>query len=369
MKLNLPIRTVQLAAAAFLVLLGLTVIVRWIFQLGAIDALLPEAARMGLNTPMMLLACGVALSLTGVPVRAAPWRGRVRNACLAAAGLLAALLLLETLTGVAFGIDFVRTPIAPSALTPHPGRPAPNTCLCVLLAVGSLLIANRPRLTPRLDLVRQVLAALLCAIAFSALIGHMLNLSALYRVATFNTMLATSATALCVLGAALFAIPLERPWLRGAVHTSIGNLSRKVNSSISTVLLLVAAGTGLAGFSTMREGLQQSVRDNMLLTTTTNATALATGLESRLLLPAAMAARSSVEQPLARLAMRRDDAQALAALAAVGKNMLDAGMSEVRFEAADGSPISVAGKSGPAAGATRLPLRTEGANAALVWRD
>jgi PAS domain S-box-containing protein len=369
MNQRATLRFFQLAAGVFLCLLGLLVCVRWSLQLAVIDQWLPTAGKMGLNSPLMLLFCGVALLLTD-PTRPEPrWRQLLRNGCLAAVTVLAGLLLLETVSGLSFGIDFVRVPIAPTALLPHPGRPAPNTCICFLLAAASLHLANRRPLTARLDLLRQTFGALLCITALAALIGYLLNLSSMYRIAAYNNMLAPTSIALSVLGAALFLIPLERPWLRGALYNSIGGLRRKINASISAVLLLVAVLTGLAGFSTIREGLQQSLRDNILLTATTNATALGATLESRMMLPTTMVARTSVQQALAQLAAHPGDPAALAKLVETGDNLVAAGASAVRFAGVDGATLSQSGQPRGGADATRLALDTGTQPAALVWRD
>jgi hypothetical protein len=97
------------------------------------------------NTALILGVCGAALVFHGQAGSCGTWtlsgwRRYLLSTLLIGAGLLAALTLLEYVTGLSFGIDtlVIRDPYE----VPFPGRTAPPTALALLLVVTGLLTSR-----------------------------------------------------------------------------------------------------------------------------------------------------------------------------------------------------------------------------------
>ncbi|MEJ7805616.1 MAG: hypothetical protein WKG03_06810, partial [Telluria sp.] len=281
----------QRTCAVGVTLLGIIGIASWVVHPAAAPSLVGLVSKMGLNTPLMFVAAGVALFLSGDSSRQTrPWR-ILRLGCIALLALFAAVLAFESFVGVNLGIDFVRTPTLPTPDVPNPGRPAPNTCICFMLAAANLFLASRTQLSATQRLTRSLCEWAIYAIALTAVAGYLLDLAPLYRIATFNMMLPVTAAGLCLLavGLSLTSVTGHR-----GLPDNVSEYKRRINVRVAAILLAVTSCAGVAGFALMRDGLEQSVLDNTLLTATTSATSLANTLEGKLWFPRAIVTHPAV---------------------------------------------------------------------------
>ncbi|WP_229505936.1 response regulator [Massilia genomosp. 1] len=355
------------SAGLFIGLLGTLVAVRWIFNSATIATLIPGSAQMGINSPVLFIAAGVccclALPRTNANAHASAWRTALWRLCSWLLLVLPALVLVEHISGLSLGIDFVRVPTAPTASIPHPGRMAPNTCLGFLLAGIALRLIRLPRRGARLRGLLTCCAAAVTGIGLAALAGYFLKLEVLYRLAAYNAMVTPTAVGMSVLGLGLWS-------LRNSVtvRSAIPDNEKRITARAIAVVALVAVSAGAAGFAAMRDSYEASIADNMRLAAVSSAATVGNSLETSLWFPRTIANRSSVKGPVALLAAGRGDAATRAALLGEAESFMNAGISALRFESLDGTVLAASGVFTDSAPGTAQPLATGGQRARLLWR-
>ncbi|WP_158300688.1 diguanylate cyclase [Chromobacterium sp. ATCC 53434] len=163
-------RLLASAAGLFLMLLGAGVIDGW---LSRSPALIPENIHMVISTAFCLALYGLALTL-------ALWRPQWRaHRPLAAAVLaLAALALLELLSGQSWWLDLPRLHAWRHDMLPHPGRMAPPTAMALaMLGCGMLL---QPGSTPGRRRLVDLCVRLPLLLGMLGAVAYLVNLELLY---------------------------------------------------------------------------------------------------------------------------------------------------------------------------------------------
>lgn len=169
----------------FTILLGLVVIVGWVFHNESLKCILPNYVSMKANTALCFVLCGASL-LLGYLSYPRAWKKRLSIILAIMVILIAGLTLIEYLTGLSFGLDELFFQDAPSPVgTSSPGRMAPNTGCCLLLDAMALIFLSRGS---RGALVAQVLALVSLFIAVLALIGYLFNAKVFITVFSLTQM-------------------------------------------------------------------------------------------------------------------------------------------------------------------------------------
>jgi diguanylate cyclase (GGDEF)-like protein/PAS domain S-box-containing protein len=355
-------RVTATVVAAFALLL----VVRWFFPIELIDLLIPAAARLGLNTPMMLLASGCALFLLTGEDSSTPQQllfVRILSALIAG---LSTLILIEHALSVNLGIDFLRTPVAPTIETPNPGRVAPNTCLAFLFAAISLYLSSLAKHTLLQRRIMVFCTMGVMAIAGAGLIGHFLNLNVLYRLAQYNRMLAPTALGLFGLSIGLW---FKLQQLLDPTDQSIAAFERRVTRRAAGILAMVAVSTGVAGFTILASNLEKSTSKSMLDTAIANSNAVAAMMGSRLWLSQTLPERHGVLAAFKLLSKNPNDPAASAALDEIGQTLTTGGTTQVQFFLANGALVSQVGASQVRNAPVRMPLNPAEQIGAVVWKD
>jgi PAS domain S-box-containing protein len=354
------------SAGLFLGLLGTLVALRWIFNSQAIATLIPGSAQMGINSPLLFIAAGVCCFLARARAREQAWQRALWRCCCLLLLTVPALVLVEHISGLNLGIDFVRVPTAPTASTPHPGRIAPNTCVGFLLAGIALRLIRLPRRSARQARLLGCCAVAVTVIGLAAVAGYFLKLEVLYRLAAYNVMATPTAIGMSVLGLALWS-------LRASLATRVGaatgaDSEKRITARAFAVVALVALSAGAAGFAAMRDSYEDSIADNMRLSAVSSAATVGNSLETSLWFPRTIANRPSVKKPVALLAAGQGDAATRAALLLAAESFMNAGISALRFERLDGSVLAASGSFSAVPASASQALRTHGQQARLVWR-
>lgn len=344
---------------------GATIILRWIFQIEFITRLIPYSVDIALNTPMMLTAAGICCMCLPYQPQQSRALTVVIRLCIGFLLLWPALTMIEHLFDVSLGIDFMRVPTLPTEAIPHPGRMAPNTCLAFLCVGTAFLLGKRERQGWQRHLFTATVAGV-TVLGFSALAGHFLRLETLYRVTSFNSMLPPTALAISVLGTGLV---LLHQHLYGSQPQSVRDNARNITSRTIVVLTLVALGAGVAGFAVMRETLEKSLSQNLLLSVTTNGNLLTNILADRLAIHKTIADRPVVIAPFAALMRNPHDQATRARLRQLAKNLLGVGPSGVRLLDASGAEVGVAGNLLRPKVRFEHPLQVSGQQAWLLWEN
>lgn len=170
-----------------IVLVAIAVLLGWVVGIDAITRLHPEWASMKVNTALCLLGLGAAVVLHGTPAGIG---------CATLSGLLAALSLVEILTGWNPGIDeaLIADP-APSA-NAAPGRMSPATAVCLLmLSVGSLIPGRG-----RVSYLRIAVISIASVVSLIAVVVYLYDVQALYHVPLFSGMALHTALGCLLIG-------------------------------------------------------------------------------------------------------------------------------------------------------------------------
>lgn len=187
-------------------LLGLVGLTGWIFDVDVLKSVLPGVAvSMKANTAVAVMALGVSLFLVARgPVHS--WTATVARAAAALACVIAALTLVENVTGAHLGVDelLFRDDTA-DVQTRVPGRLGPNTAVAVALAGAAALCASTRRCPAWIS---QLMGLLVGALGMLRLYGAAYAVPELERFGAYTGMALHTAPALVLLGAAAF---LARP--------------------------------------------------------------------------------------------------------------------------------------------------------------
>jgi signal transduction histidine kinase/sensor domain CHASE-containing protein len=179
--------------------LGLAVLVGWHLHNASILQLRPSFAPMQYNAALCFVLCG-----TGLLALTQGWR-HVTMACSAVAMLIGLLTFGEYLLDVDLGIDQLFLKAFTTIQTSHPGRMAPNTALCVMLASTSLWILSVATRREQVFLITGALGAIVLALGLVSGIGYLSGLET-YRWGYFTSMAVHAAVGCTLLGVGLIAL-------------------------------------------------------------------------------------------------------------------------------------------------------------------
>lgn len=263
-------------ALAFL--LGTSTIYGWLVHDANLLQIRPQEqwVAMAFNT-------GVSFALTGLALLClAAGRIRLLPLLVAFPFMAGSLNLVEHLTGVEIGIDQLLlrqddTPIG-WAGTGHPGRMAPQTCVCWLLTSLALLVASLPARPARRPAFLGSIGSILVAMGVVGACGYLLGVDTYHWIA-FHPIAVHTAAGMTLLGAGLIAAGWredpERPampaWLPLPVAAAVASVTLCLNLALSSGLreqlprLTLAVGFSMAILCGALVHLLQSARRNLEL--------------------------------------------------------------------------------------------------------
>ncbi len=177
--------------------LGLITLIGWHARIGAFVRMGPFFEPMVYNTAVGFLMFGLALIAAAY---------KFRPASLAAGSLtaaLAAVSLGQDLTGSNLGIDqLLFEDWLPFEAFP-PGRMAPNTSFCFLLAAGAVMFAGLASRNRHRPLVQGVLGSIVASIGCAALFAWLVGMVYLGQWGNLRPMAANAAAGFIVIGLSL----------------------------------------------------------------------------------------------------------------------------------------------------------------------
>ncbi len=148
-------------------LLGVAVLVGWHVHSFALVQVLPAFVPMQYNTALGFLLSGVGFGL-------AAYRKSLAAAIIGGVtAALGALTLIEYLAGVNLGIDELLMEHYVTVETSHPGRMAPNTAVCFVLAGLSLIVMHVRIPIPRRMLILGLIGSTIAGLGAVALAGYL----------------------------------------------------------------------------------------------------------------------------------------------------------------------------------------------------
>jgi len=250
----------QTANTAVLIV-GLLVLAGWIFDIPALQAVVPGLATMKPNTAVAFFLSGMALWLfQDEQIRR--WKRRMALGCALSVALIGFLTLMEYLWRWDSGIDqLLFRDVSRDADAAAPGRMSFTTALSFYMVGLALMLVKAGNGRNRLFVQFLILATF--AVSLLALVGYAYGVESLYRVAPYGSMaLHTVVTFLVLCLGILCACP--RCWLTATLFRSDAGGVRAWLWMVTSIGIPFLIGwLGLAG---LRAGFYDSVFGVALVT-------------------------------------------------------------------------------------------------------
>jgi two-component system CheB/CheR fusion protein len=292
--------TAVAAAIGALGLFGTFVDIRWLASVRS------GLVAIKVNTAVAIVLAALSLGLQ-IERRPGP-RLRVARACAGVVGAIGLLTLLEDLLGVDLGIDQLlwHEPLG-AVGTVHPGRPAPNAALVLLLLGIALLVLDvetRKRRCPS-----QFLSIGAIAIAAVGFLGYVYGTGGLYAIGGYTPISLGAAVALALLGTGCLAARPDRGFMATITSRSAGGImARRLLAAIVIAPVLL----DLIGLVGVRRGLYDSAFNDALHIVTLTGTFLIFLWRNARLLNKLDEERSDSERQRFKLLVEEREAQARA---------------------------------------------------------
>ncbi|MDB4982159.1 MAG: hypothetical protein JWM82_2911 [Myxococcales bacterium] len=215
--------------------------------------------RMKTNTALCLTAAALSLLLG---FRRRP--SGLQSAIAGGVSLIAALTLMEIVSGASFGIDQLLANDPPPGSAAFPNRMSPNAAVALLLLGWALIWMKSPRRTRAA--AGQLLTFVVIGIGLLALIGYLYDASALYEPTHLIRISPYTSAVLVLLGLGTLGLRLDVGLLRLLVKRDIaGYLARPLLLAATIVPILF----GLIVVTGIRNGLFDAALGTALLTSST----------------------------------------------------------------------------------------------------
>lgn len=342
----------------FLVMLGATVILGWLFRVPDLVRIVPGFAPMVFNTALCFVLLGGALVLAaGSSVRyerAQRWLAGLSIA-------IATLVLSQDLFSIDIGIDRLFSADWLQDARAHPTRMAPNTAIAFILGGSALLLLKLGR-RPWIGYSVQYLALAVTLIGLAALLGYALKLEFLFAWYPYARMAVHTAAGFVLLG-----IGLWTGWRSVKNREHAEGPDTRIVFAGSVILAAMALAAGIGGFlvlvqqteATLKRGLQVSLHNRVEV--------YRDSLNNAIVNVRDIATRPAIHRELLRLRAMPDQAEALEFLRQAVFSYTELGMSAVALDDAGGRRLTQAGTFARAP-ALRVPLNLP-YRAELLWNQ
>jgi signal transduction histidine kinase/CheY-like chemotaxis protein/HPt (histidine-containing phosphotransfer) domain-containing protein len=265
------------------------------------------------------------------------WRWtRIIIAALAA--ILASLSVGESLFGLDFGIDW-RNEHAWLGPDPVAGRATIGAAVATLLTAIVLMLVPAQRLTRRRQAI-QILIGTIAVIALGSLFERLLDIGAVFGLQFVNRMPIAVAA-----GLLFFTLPL---WHCRLPSDERALPSRDPAAALlsSGMLLLVAVSVmaGCIGLVSMRRGIEDNVRNNLLATVRTLGSVFETMVDERVAVARLAATRTGLLDAVQAATVARDDGMALEALQGSIDSVVGGDIRGIRVVDAAGNLLATSGR-------------------------
>jgi signal transduction histidine kinase/CheY-like chemotaxis protein len=337
--------------------LGVAVIVGWLFRIPALLRLVPQWPAMALYSAVAFLLSGCLLAAP-LFVRGAPLQ-RLRVAGGALLLGYGALALFETIIGFDVGIE-------PHAMHREfnsgyiwPGRMAPSTSFCFfLLGTAFVLLAYQRRF--QLEFAIRSLGVSAILLGSLSLFGYLGQIEFLYSWGGITTMAIHTALGLMVVGLGICFTSYAQAEPEDA---SVANIMRMA----ATLLILLGIVTGLTSFALAQRETERSAANELAQRAADRRRLVATVIEHRIQRAATASYLLGASDPTSALARDPGNTAAGTVLGRLAEGLRNNGFSAIVFEDAKGERHLLSGTLTEASALT-VPLDSAYA-AELMWSD
>jgi two-component sensor histidine kinase len=241
----------RILLCSLLILLGLSVIAGWLFDIGPLKSILPHLSTMKFNTALAFVIAGSGLLFAGFDSRIARGAAAILGSLLL---LLGGATLIEYVTGADLGIDQVFVRDTGSLIgSGFPGR------MSLLTATAwssfGITIGLLAKTSKRGEVIlAHCLALIAGAVSMMAAAGYTFGAAAFWGIGSYTLIAAHTAIGLLVASAAALMTRTRDGWLQPYVASpaALGLLSRLLPVALGIPILLgmlVMLGAGLGAFN------------------------------------------------------------------------------------------------------------------------
>ena len=240
------LRGLSLLQGGLVLLLGLVVLLAWVFDVPSLQSLRPGLPTMKANTALGFVLSGVALVLMGLP-RPRPFVRWAAYGCAGLVTLLGALTLAQYLFGVELGLDqLLMEDSGPRREFGYPGRMPPNSALCFILL--GLALVSVDRQTRWVGWPSQILAALAGVIAMVGFVGYLYGQADFPGLGRYTQMAAHTTVGFLLLALGVFQARPERGFMRVVTHSGLGGVLARWLLLPALTLPILLGGLVLSGY-------------------------------------------------------------------------------------------------------------------------
>lgn len=342
--------------------LAIAVLSGWALGYEAMVRIVPGSVAMGVNTALMFFVSGMAIGLATQKQHTL----LVEKLCALTLIILSGLILIEYIFVIDLGIDLRQMHATVNDGNPLPGRTAPNTCLAFLATGIVFMLQSNQVWRQRAKPVIAVLIAFIFLIGCMASLGYLLNLEAMYQIASYNRMAAPTAIGVTLIGIALWQL---RHNSHAETSGTFQNEDKRITKYTATVLVVVAITAGLTGFAVLRQGFEESAADAMHNTAINNAVIISDMLDHAVLLANSVTDRPALKRYLIKINAATADEESLALIQEVGNSFIPLGFTGINIYDAKGDLLANTGSMQIAHAAIATKLLPPNDNSLLFWRD
>ena len=166
-----PTRRLAILSGGLSALLGLSVLIAWHTHNASLLQVHHEWIAMVYNTALLFVVAGLGLVATAFH------RARSARACALAILAFSLTVLAQYVLGRDLGVDRLFMHPYLTTATGHPGRMAPNTCLCFALVGAALLLLNRPDRPRVRGIGGGVIGTIVLGVSVNGLLGYVTGIS------------------------------------------------------------------------------------------------------------------------------------------------------------------------------------------------
>jgi|GEM_PF-5257885 len=346
------------ACSGLLCGLSLYVLIGWAISSPAMVRVVPGSVAMSINTALMFLMSGICVAL----VRCGATQSKRLIILAGAISTLSSLILVEHIFGIDLQIDLSGVHSALGDGHAKPGRTSPNACIGFWCAGWALLLARFAPPHPLCKLALGLSVLTLC-VGIAGLIGYLIGLDAMYRIASLNRMAVFTALGMTVLGAGLCALYAPNYQHGDGVNEE----ARHITKLAAVLLVVFAFATGLASFALLRGSFEHAAAQNHAQLARTAAVSISGQVHDASLLSRSIAQRPILLAVIGELAQDRNNSDARGRLAKAATAFQEAGFSAAVIQA-DGARLFSYGEMPPLPAAS-IVLKSGMESTILYWHN
>jgi PAS domain S-box-containing protein len=314
----------------FVVALGFSVMLGWMFRIPELVRVVPGFIAMVPNTALCFVLAGVALIVRNA---------LVRRTLTVTFGLIAATVWSQDFFRINLGIDqlFFRE-FLPNASV-FPGRMAPQTCICFLLAAFTLFGLTLPY-RRWLSNAMQTITIAIAVAGFLSLIGYSLQLELVYSWYRYTRMAVHTAGGFVVLALGLWLEWFRMTLAAGAFEE---HEDQRINFIGGGLIVVVAVTAGISGFSLLARHTERIALHSLTIELDGQIRALENMIADRVGDVELFAHAPSLLQRLELLEQDPADAEVIAALQNWTRAAMTRDVAAVGVYSSSNTPIALAG--------------------------